>query len=216
LTKSSGCPLSHSLFLYTNLHTLCHSISFALPAFVLLLLGDDEAKRRGVQKSILERAAPPTFDVAVEMLERNKWHVYADVASAVDALLAGQNPGGQMRERAADGSILKYSYSRGGAASPSGDSRRGSSSSSGQRVLPELRRPGAAAAAAAGVAVAEGVDAEAAAAAGGFVRPRLFVAEGQEPGPGERAGAWFPWLVVGCILLQALQPARHVIANLEC
>lgn len=35
--------------------------------------GDDEAKRRGVQKSILERAAPPTFDVAVEMLERTKY-----------------------------------------------------------------------------------------------------------------------------------------------
>ncbi|WIA34853.1 hypothetical protein OEZ86_013151 [Tetradesmus obliquus] len=150
-------------------------------------LGDDEAKRRGVQKSILERAAPPTFDVAVEMLERNKWHVYADVAAAVDALLAGQNPGGQMRERAADGSILKYTHSRGGAASPA--SRTNSSSSSGARVLPDLRRPGAAAAAAAaGVLVGEGVDAEAAAAAaaaaGGFVRPRLFVAEGQqEPGP---------------------------------
>ncbi|KAF6260855.1 hypothetical protein COO60DRAFT_1294161 [Scenedesmus sp. NREL 46B-D3] len=127
-------------------------------------LGDDEAKRRGVQKSILERAAPPTFDVAVEMLERTKWHVYADVAAAVDALLAGQNPGGQMRERAADGSILK--------------------------VLPDVRRPGGAAAAgaAAGVAV-DGLDADAAAAAaaaaGGFVRPRLVVAEGQEPGPGE-------------------------------
>jgi hypothetical protein len=38
--------------------------------------GDDEAKRRGVQKSILERAAPPTFDVAVEMLERTRWCVY--------------------------------------------------------------------------------------------------------------------------------------------
>lgn len=53
--------------------------------------GDDEAKRRGVQKSILERAAPPTFDVAVEMLERNKWQVYADVAVSVDALLAGES-----------------------------------------------------------------------------------------------------------------------------
>jgi hypothetical protein len=156
-------------------------------------LGDDEAKRRGVQKSILERAAPPTFDVAVEMLERNKWHVYADVAAAVDALLAGQNPGGQMRERAPDGSILKYSYSRGAAASAANDGRKSSSSSSsatGQRVLPELRRPGGVAAVTGGsVAVGEVLDVEAAAAAataaGGFVRPRLFVAEGQEPGPGE-------------------------------
>jgi hypothetical protein len=38
-------------------------------------LGDEEAKRRGVQKSVLERAAPPTFDVAVEMIARNKWKV---------------------------------------------------------------------------------------------------------------------------------------------
>lgn len=42
-------------------------------------LGDEEAKRRGVQKSILERAGPPTFDVAVEMLERTKWRLHMDV-----------------------------------------------------------------------------------------------------------------------------------------
>ena len=52
-------------------------------------LGDEEAKRRGVQKSILERAAPPTFDVAVEMEERGRWRVHLDVAAAVDSLLAG-------------------------------------------------------------------------------------------------------------------------------
>ncbi len=52
--------------------------------------GDEEAKRRGVQKSILERAAPPTFDVCVEMIERNKWQVHTDVSAAVDALLAGE------------------------------------------------------------------------------------------------------------------------------
>ena len=43
-------------------------------------LGDEEARRRGVQKSILERAAPPTFDVAIEMLERGKWRVHLDVS----------------------------------------------------------------------------------------------------------------------------------------
>ncbi len=56
--------------------------------------GDDEAKRRGVQKSILERAAPPTFDVCVEMLERGRWRVHVDVAAAVDALLAGEGCSG--------------------------------------------------------------------------------------------------------------------------
>jgi len=36
-------------------------------------LGDEEARRRGSQKSVLERKAPPTFDIAVEMLERQRW-----------------------------------------------------------------------------------------------------------------------------------------------
>ncbi|MEO0868589.1 MAG: AAA family ATPase, partial [Cyanobacteria bacterium J06642_11] len=36
-------------------------------------LGDDEARRRGSQKSVLERKAPPTFDMAIEMLERQRW-----------------------------------------------------------------------------------------------------------------------------------------------
>jgi hypothetical protein len=49
-----------------------------------------------VQKSILERAGPPTFDVAVEMLGRDKWRVHLDVAAAVDYLLAGGVPGGQV------------------------------------------------------------------------------------------------------------------------
>lgn len=52
-------------------------------------LGDDAAKRRGVQKSILERAGPPTFDVCVEMIDRHRWRVHPDVGLAVDAILAG-------------------------------------------------------------------------------------------------------------------------------
>jgi stage III sporulation protein SpoIIIAA len=52
-------------------------------------LGDYAAKRRGIQKSILERAGPPTFDVCVEMLERGRWRVHPDVGLAVDAILAG-------------------------------------------------------------------------------------------------------------------------------
>ncbi|PNW72226.1 hypothetical protein CHLRE_16g676850v5 [Chlamydomonas reinhardtii] len=73
-------------------------------------LGDEEAKRRGVQKSILERAAPPTFDVCIEMLERTKWRAHLDVGQAVDMVLAGGESGGQVREKAADGTILKYNY----------------------------------------------------------------------------------------------------------
>jgi stage III sporulation protein SpoIIIAA len=50
-------------------------------------LGDEEARRRHTQKSVLERKAPPTFDIVVEMLERDKVTVHPDVGLAVDAIL---------------------------------------------------------------------------------------------------------------------------------
>ena len=52
-------------------------------------LGDDEAKRRGTQKSILERKAAPAFQVAIEIHERDKWIVHECVDEAVDQLLQG-------------------------------------------------------------------------------------------------------------------------------
>lgn len=60
-------------------------------------LGDDEARRRGSQKTVLERKAPPTFEIAVEMLERHRWVVHEQVADTVDALLRGQKPNPQVR-----------------------------------------------------------------------------------------------------------------------
>lgn len=54
-----------------------------------MTLGDEAARKRGIQKTILERASPPTFDVAVELMERNRWRVHLDVAAAVDAILQG-------------------------------------------------------------------------------------------------------------------------------
>jgi stage III sporulation protein SpoIIIAA len=53
-------------------------------------LGDEEAKRRGTQKSILERTSQPTFDVVVEIQDRDRVSIQPDVGSAVDALLRGQ------------------------------------------------------------------------------------------------------------------------------
>ncbi|MDK2982418.1 MAG: hypothetical protein PWQ55_2765 [Chloroflexota bacterium] len=52
-------------------------------------LSDEEARRRGTQKTVLERRAPPTFDVLVELQERNRVAVHEDVAESVDALLRG-------------------------------------------------------------------------------------------------------------------------------
>ena len=60
-------------------------------------LGDDEARRRGSQKTVLERKAPPTFEIAVEMLERQRWVVHESVADMVDNLLRGRQANPQVR-----------------------------------------------------------------------------------------------------------------------
>ncbi|MFM7326023.1 MAG: R3H domain-containing nucleic acid-binding protein [Nodosilinea sp.] len=60
-------------------------------------LGDEEARRRGSQKSVLERKAPPTFAIAVEMLERQRWAVHEDVSATIDNLLRGRQSGLQIR-----------------------------------------------------------------------------------------------------------------------
>ncbi len=61
-------------------------------------LGDEEARRRRSQKTVLERAAEPTFPLAVEMHSRHRWLVHRDVARTVDLLLRGQLPRPQVRE----------------------------------------------------------------------------------------------------------------------
>lgn len=52
-------------------------------------LGDDEAKRRGSQKTVLERAKKPTFDVIIEIRDKQTLAVYENAAEAVDHLLRG-------------------------------------------------------------------------------------------------------------------------------
>ena len=69
-------------------------------------LGDDEARRRGSQKSVLERKAPPTFGIAVEMLERQRWVVHEDVSDTVDYLLRGRVPEQQVRELGEDNKVI--------------------------------------------------------------------------------------------------------------
>jgi len=54
-------------------------------------LGDEEAKRRGSSKSILERKAPPTFEVAVEIHDPKTWVIHDNIEQSVDLLLQGQS-----------------------------------------------------------------------------------------------------------------------------
>ncbi|MCC7163124.1 MAG: AAA family ATPase [Anaerolineae bacterium] len=65
-------------------------------------LSDEEARRRGTQKSILERKAPPTFDILVEIQDRNRVAVHGDVAASVDALLRNRPIPPEIRTRSVE------------------------------------------------------------------------------------------------------------------
>lgn len=60
-------------------------------------LSDDEAKRRGTQKSILERKAYPAFQIAIEINEQNVWTIHEDVQNSIDHLLRGTSMITQVR-----------------------------------------------------------------------------------------------------------------------
>src|SRR3954462_4307564 len=66
-------------------------------------LGDEEARRRRSQKSVLERKAPPTFDVIVEIVDRERVAVHADVAETIDAMLRGDQVSPELRWRDEEG-----------------------------------------------------------------------------------------------------------------
>lgn len=69
-------------------------------------LSDEEARRRGTQKTVLERAAPPTFDVLIELQTRHRLVVHEDVAAAVDNHLRGRPVTVEVRYRNAEGELV--------------------------------------------------------------------------------------------------------------
>jgi len=68
-------------------------------------LSDEEARRRGTQKTVLERRAPPTFDVLIEIQTRDRFAVHTDIMGSVDALLRGFPLPPEVRTRDEKGSI---------------------------------------------------------------------------------------------------------------
>jgi hypothetical protein len=68
-------------------------------------LGDEEARRRGTQKTVLERKAPPTFDVLIELQTRDRLIVHEDIAAAVDNLLRDKPTPIEIRSRNEAGEI---------------------------------------------------------------------------------------------------------------
>ncbi|MCS6872779.1 MAG: AAA family ATPase [Anaerolineae bacterium] len=69
-------------------------------------LSDEEARRRGTQKTVLERAAPPTFDVLIELQTRHRLVIHEDVATAVDNYLRGRPVPVEVRYRNANGELV--------------------------------------------------------------------------------------------------------------
>ncbi|HET7676598.1 MAG TPA: R3H domain-containing nucleic acid-binding protein, partial [Candidatus Limnocylindrales bacterium] len=87
-------------------------------------LGDEEARRRRTQKSVLERKAPPTFDVVVEIQDRDRVMVHSDVAETVDALLRGDPVAPELRWRDEGGVHRSQSRPRPSAATAPGPGER--------------------------------------------------------------------------------------------
>ena len=68
-------------------------------------LGDEEAKRRRSNKTVLERGSEPTFSIAVEINSRNCWSIHTNVAATVDLILRGQSSKAQKRTLKSNGDI---------------------------------------------------------------------------------------------------------------
>src|SRR5579859_6392317 len=70
-------------------------------------LSDEEARRRGTQKSVLERKAPPTFDVLIEIQERDRVVVHMPLDETVDEALRGRARPAELRVRGEGGQIIR-------------------------------------------------------------------------------------------------------------
>ncbi len=68
-------------------------------------LSDEEARRRGTRKTVLERKAPPTFDVLIEIIGMDKLAIHHDVTRVVDDLLRGITPRPEIRIRNPQGDV---------------------------------------------------------------------------------------------------------------
>ncbi len=81
------------------------SMSDLIGGIQTVTLGDEEARRRRTQKTVSERKNPPTFDIVIEMVERDRISVRRPVADVVDAILRGQSAPPEVRWRDENGEI---------------------------------------------------------------------------------------------------------------
>ncbi len=88
-------------------------------------LSDEEARRRGTQKTVLERRAPPTFDVLIEIQERERLILHHDVAMSVDNLLRGRSVETELRYCDESGAVQRIMQQSAEPAAPRGKRERG-------------------------------------------------------------------------------------------
>jgi len=81
------------------------SLSDLVGGLQSVTLSDEEARRRGTQKTVLERKLPPTFNVVIEIQEKDRLAVHHDVASVIDYFLRGFPFSPEVRIRTGDGSV---------------------------------------------------------------------------------------------------------------
>jgi len=96
-----GTAHGHSLENLLMNPTLCDLVG----GIHAVTLSDEEARRRGTQKTVLERKAPPTFDVVIEIMDVDKLAIHHDVAETVDRMLRGQRPRPEIRIRNPQGEV---------------------------------------------------------------------------------------------------------------
>src|SRR3954452_20978394 len=75
------------------------TLSDLLGGIHAVTLSDEEARRRGTQKTVLERKAPPTFDTLIEIRTRDEFAVYHETTSVVDSFLRGRSTKPEVRIR---------------------------------------------------------------------------------------------------------------------
>jgi len=81
------------------------TLSDLVGGITAVTLSDEEARRRGTRKTVLERKAPPTFEVVVEIHDRDRLAIHKNVADVIDALLRGYQPQPEIRQRQPSGEV---------------------------------------------------------------------------------------------------------------
>jgi hypothetical protein len=104
-------------------------------------LSDEEARRRGTQKTVLERRAPPTFDVLIEIQERERLSVHHEVSMSVDNLLRGRSVETELRFRDESGALQRIMQQSMEPTASRGRKDRGRESVGRELPLERERRP---------------------------------------------------------------------------